>query len=79
MVTGAAGKGGKRAHSKKADLSEQFIHYWEAEKEVAHMYPALDVNLPLAGSIWNMRADDMTRVQLMELVEALAKGDAVCH
>jgi hypothetical protein len=65
-----------RSHVKKADLKVDHIYFWEPQKNLGHTYPALDTRVALANAIWQMRGDELTRVQFKELIEAVIAGDA---
>lgn len=67
---------GIRAHVKKGEVAESHIYFWEETSNVAHLTPAMDSRIKLAEAIWDMRGEDLTRIQFVELMEAAITGDA---
>jgi hypothetical protein len=68
---------GTRAHVKKAVLQEGYLYFWDASSNVGYCTPTLDSRLKLAGAIWGMRGEELGRVQVKELMEAVMQGDAI--
>jgi hypothetical protein len=67
---------GTRSHAKKADLQMDFIYFWETAKNLGHVSPSLDSQVPLGNLVWDMRGEELTRLQFKELFEAVQAGDA---
>jgi hypothetical protein len=68
---------GTQAHVKKAVLQEGYLYFWDASSNVGYCTPTLDSRLKLAGAIWGMRGEELGRVQVKELMEAVMQGDAI--
>ncbi len=62
---------GIRAHVKKAELKVEHIYFWDTDKNQGHLDPMMDVRAPHANAIWDMRWDNLTRIQFKELIEAV--------
>jgi hypothetical protein len=67
---------GTRSHVKKGAVEESHIYFWEETANVAHLTPAMDSRIKLAEAIWDMRGEDLSRIQFVELMEAAITGDA---
>jgi hypothetical protein len=52
------------------------MYVWEETTNVAYLTPAIDSRVKLADEIWEMRSEELTRVQFSELMEAAISGDA---
>jgi hypothetical protein len=68
---------GTRAHVKKAVLQEGYIYFWDASSNIGYCTPTLDSRVKLAGAVWEMRGQELDRVQVKELMEAVTRGDAI--
>jgi hypothetical protein len=67
---------GTRSHAKKADLRMEFIYFGETAKNLGHVSPSLDSQVPLGELVWDMRVENLTRLQFKKLFEAVQGGDA---
>jgi hypothetical protein len=67
---------GIQAHARKADVKLEFIYFWETSKNVAFMVPSLDSRELLAAAVWEMRTEEITRVEFKALFQAVVDGDA---
>jgi hypothetical protein len=49
----------------------EHIYFWDIARNHGHLDPALDAKSPHAEAIWDMRWEELSRIQFKELVEAV--------
>jgi hypothetical protein len=67
---------GTRAHLKKATMEEGFIYFWDEPVNIGYLTPSVNSRVKLADVIWEMRGEELPRLQVKELMEAIINGDA---
>jgi hypothetical protein len=68
---------GTNSHVKKAVLQGGYIYYWDESSNIGYLPPFVVSCIKLANAIWDMRGENLGRVQIKELMEAAIKGDAI--
>jgi hypothetical protein len=58
-------------------LQADYIYYWDESSNIGYLTPSVDSRIKLAGAIWEMRGEDLGRVQIKELMEAATRGGAI--
>jgi hypothetical protein len=66
---------GINAHGKKALLVSNNIYYWESGKNHGYLKPFLPIATTLAESVYDLRAEPLSRIQFKELVDLVQHGD----
>jgi hypothetical protein len=67
---------GVNSHTKKAIVKAWHIFYADGPKQQGYVSPSLHNDYNMASSVWDMRSEDITRVQFRELAD-LVKTQAV--
>jgi hypothetical protein len=67
---------GVNSHTKKAIVKAWHIFYADATKQQGYVSPSLHNDYDMAASVWDMRAEEITRVQFRKLAD-LVKTQAV--
>jgi hypothetical protein len=62
---------------KKASVQEGYIYFWDEPLNIGYLTPTLDSRIKLADAIWDMRGEELSRIQFKDLMEAVINGDAV--
>ena len=62
---------------KKATVQEEHIYFWDEGLNIGYLTPTIDIRAMLANNIWEMRGEELGRVQVKELMEAAIQGDAI--
>jgi hypothetical protein len=66
---------GINAHGKKALLVPNNVYYWESGKDHGYLKPSLPIATTLAESVYDLRAEPLSRVHFKELVDLVQHGD----
>jgi hypothetical protein len=64
---------GVQSHAKKAIFEANHIYFWDELKSQGYVEPPLSMTYTLAPALFEMRGDDMTRVQFNELVGLITR------
>jgi hypothetical protein len=68
IVSGELGTCSVNLYTKKAVVNPNHTFFQDNIRQVAYSQPALDMHYGLAGCVWDMKMDILTRVQFRELV-----------
>jgi hypothetical protein len=61
-------------HSHKAQYEENTLYFWDSLKNVLYLKTQLPFSEPLADSVYDMRNDDLTHMQVREMFELVVEG-----
>jgi hypothetical protein len=59
---------GVQSHTKKAIFDTDHVYYWDEGKHQGYVEPPLSMTYELAPALYDMRGEEMTRVEFKELV-----------
>jgi hypothetical protein len=65
---------GIQSHAKKANFASNHLYFWDDTKNQGYVEPPLSMTYSLGASLYDMRGEDMTRVEFNELVGLIIGG-----